>query len=220
MSLKEIFKHTLPVMFGYIPLGMAYAILGVSLEIPAWFIALASVIVYAGSGQFLLVGLIGMGSNLLSIFIATFLLNLRHMFYAISLLSDISALKKGKIYAIFGLTDESFAVLKGMSIEPKNRDKIYFFVIFFNQIYWVLGTILGILVGKNLKVNYSGIEFSLTALFVVLAIELFKNNANFKVLFLGILIGILGLIFVPQNYTLLVCLCIGIVLLFIFRKWI
>ena len=90
---KDIFKLTLPVMFGYIPLSIAYAILGVSCNIDTRVLVLFSLFVYAGSGQFLLVALLSAGTNLTEVFIATFHLNLRHMFYTISLMSDIVNLK-------------------------------------------------------------------------------------------------------------------------------
>ncbi|GKH60392.1 hypothetical protein CE91St25_07280 [Campylobacter ureolyticus] len=162
--------------------------MGVSCDIDARVLVLFSFFVYAGSGQFLLVALFSAGTNLAEVFIATFLLNLHHMFYAISLMSDIVNLKY-KFYTLFALTDESFAVLKTIKISDKNRDKIYFLIPFLNQIYWILGTIIGILIGKNIEFNSSGIEFCLVSLFTVLVYETFKHNMNFNLLAISILVG-------------------------------
>ena len=214
--MKDTFKITLPVLFGYIPLGMAYALLGVSYDIPAWFLILSSFFVYAGSGQFLLVGLIASGANLLSIFVASFIINVRHIFYTLSLLGELPK-SKFKHYIIFALTDESFALLKSLDRE-KNSDKTYFLVALFNHIYWICGAFLGIVVGKSLDVDYSGIEFTLTALFVVLSIELFKNNKNYKILFLGIFFGVFGLVGLPKEYMLIVTLFFGLITLLSLRK--
>lgn len=217
MSFKEIFKLSLPVLFGYVPLGAAYALLAVSVGLPTWTVILASVVVYAGSGQFLLVTLLGMGTTLVEIFVATFLLNLRHFFYTTSLLGDITKLKF-KFYTIFALTDETFAVLKTLNLDEKDRDRVYFLLPLFNQIYWIIGALLGIFIGSNLKIDYSGIEFCLVALFVVLAIELFRNNKNYKILFLALFLGIFGLFFVPNSYMLITTLFVGFALLIAFRK--
>lgn len=215
---KEIFKITLPVLFGYIPLGMAYGLLAQNAGISPFMTIVASVVIYAGSGQFLFVSLLSVGAGLMEIFIASFLINLRHIFYTMNLLDDISKLKH-KFYAMFALTDESFAVIKSQKIDDENREKLYFLVLFLNQIYWVLGSILGVLVGRNLRVDYSGIEFCLTALFVVLAIELFKNGKNYKILFISLFLGVLGVLFVPSKFMLIATLFAGFVLILAIRKW-
>ena len=217
MSNKEIFKASLPVMFGYIPLGMAYALLGVQVGLDLRLIIFASFVVYSGSGQFLLASLLGMGATLVEIFIASFLLNLRHFFYTTSLMGDITKLKF-KFYTMFALTDETFAVLKTLKIDEKDRDRVYFLLPFFNQIYWIMGTILGVVLGSSLKIDYTGIEFCLVALFVVLAIELFRDNRNYKVLFLALFLGSFGLIFVPSSYMLVATLFFGFAILLGFRK--
>lgn len=215
----KIFKNTIPVAFGYISLAMTYGILAQNAGMPIWAIILASVIVYAGSGQFLLVSLLSAGAGLLEIFVASFLLNLRHMFYALTLLSEILALKH-KFYLIFALTDETFALLKTIKIEPENLDKVYNLTAFLNQIYWLFGTILGIFVANFIKIDYSGIEFCLTALFVVLSVELFKDNRNYKILFLAIFLGIFALSFLPPHFMLIITLISGLVIILGAKKWI
>ena len=165
----------------------------------------------------MLVALLSTGTNLAEVFIATFLLNLRHMFYTISLMSDIVNLKY-KFYTLFALTDESFAVLKTMEISDKNRDKIYFLIPFLNQIYWIFGTIIGVLIGKNIEFNSSGIEFCLVSLFIVLAYETFKHNMNFNLLSISILVGIFGL-FLPKEYMLVASILVGFIIILSCREF-
>lgn len=218
MSLKKIFKLSLPVLFGYVPLGAAYALLAVSIGLPVWAVVFISMVVYAGSGQFLLVSLLSVGAGVLEIFMATFLLNLRHIFYTTTLLDDIIK-AKSKFYTIFALTDESFAVLKTIKASDENRDKLYFYLPLLNQIYWVFGTILGVLVGKNLEFDYSGIEFCLVGLFVVLAVEILRGDRNFKLLGISVGVGIFGLLFLPAKSMLILSLVIGFMLILILRRW-
>lgn len=218
MSFKDIFKLSLPVLFGYVPLGAAYALLAISIGLPVWAIILASLVVYAGSGQFLLVSLLSVGAGVLEIFVATFVLNLRHIFYTTTLLDDIVK-AKSKFYTIFALTDESFAVLKTAKVSDENRDKLYFYLPLLNQIYWVIGSILGVLVGSNLDLDYRGIEFCLVGLFVVLAVEILRGDRNFKLLGISLGVGIFGLLFLPAKSMLILSLVIGFILILILRKW-
>ena len=138
------------------------------------------------------------------------------MFYTISLMSDIVNLKY-KFYTLFAITDESFAVLKTIEISDKNRDKIYFLIPFLNQIYWILGTIIGILIGKNIEFNSSGIEFCLVSLFTVLAYEIFKHNMNFNLLAISILVGIFGL-FLSKEYMLVASILVGFIIILSCRE--
>lgn len=132
-----------------------------------------SVVVYAGSAQFLSVGLLATHTDLVSIFITTLLLNLRHIFYGLSVLNRYQPFKwLAKIYAIFALTDETYSVVT-THLEPDAQDDAAycFYVSLFDQIYWVIGSALGALLGASIEIKLKGLEFTLTALFVVLAVE-------------------------------------------------
>lgn len=222
MSFLSIFKLTIPVLMGYISAGMAFGLLAEQLHIPIYYAIFMSVIIYAGAGQFLAITLFASLAGYTEIAIATFLLNLRHSFYGLSMIRAFENMGLVKPYLIFGLTDETFALLQTMPhIKDKSkRKRAYFLITFLNQIYWILGTLLGALVGKAIKINYQGIEFALTALFVVLAIELYKKYPNKKLLALSSLIGLGGMLFLPSSSMLVVSLSVAFILLLTLKGWI
>ncbi len=222
LSLLSILKLTIPVFMGYISAGIAFGILSVKLGLSIYQTILMSLIVYAGAAQFLAVGLFASGTGFIEIFIAIILLNLRHSFYGLSLLRAFRKLGLAKIYLIFGLTDETFAILQTMPkiSDTKKRKKAYLLITVLNHIYWIIGGFLGALLGESLKINHEGIGFALTALFVVLAIELYKKSPNKKILILSLMIALFGFLFVPKSYMLVVCIGLALVLLLGLKRWI
>lgn len=222
VSFLSVFKLTIPVLMGYISVGMAFGLLAEQLGIPWYFSLLMSFIVYAGSGQFLAITLFSAKVGFFEIAIATFLLNLRHSFYGLSMIRAFKKMGLIKAYLIFGLTDETFALLQTMPYLKKLRQRryAYFFITFLNQIYWIIGTLLGALIGNSININYKGIEFALTALFVVLAIQLYKKYPNKKILLLSILVGFFGIFFLPSSQMLVISLSCCIVLILGLQNWI
>ena len=168
--LSAVFRTSLPVAFGYIPLGMAFGVLLVGLGYPWWWAPLMGVIIYAGSAQFLAVSLLAVGAGAFDAFLATLLLNLRHVFYGLTLLDRYRSLGRGRSYAVFGLTDETFSLLAGLPIHQHDRRWVLG-VTALNQFWWVLGCGLGALIGHSLPFRTEGLAFSLTALFAVLLVE-------------------------------------------------
>ena len=216
MSKIEIFKSTIPVMFGYIALGLAVGIYaGKSGISPAW-VALASLIVYAGSGQLLLTALIITKASLFDVFLISFLLNFRHFFYTLSLLNEIKALKF-PYYFIFALTDETFALLKARANEP-NIKEAFVLTAFLNQSYWFVATVAGAFLASELPFNYDGVEFSLVALFAVLGFEIFRAEQNYKLLFLGFCAAFLGLFIFPAKYYIFGAIMLALISLFVLKK--
>lgn len=192
MKQRELFLLTIPVLMGYIPLGAAFGILAASKDFSLFEILLSSIFIYAGAGQFLLVALVAQNVSFLMIFFTLFLLNFRHFFYTLSLLKELKSINFLRHYIIFALTDESFALLSSIKEKIKNlsraqRSLIMFEVCLLNQIYWVIGSVLGYYFKQGLNIDYSGVEFSLNALFIVLAYELYKQNPNLKFYFILLL---------------------------------
>jgi 4-azaleucine resistance transporter AzlC len=219
LDFLKIARLTIPVMMGYIPLGMAFGLMSVKLGIAWHYVLLMSVFIYAGAGQFLAATLIAANASFLTIFTAVFLLNLRHFFYGLAMISDFEALKGiAKKYAIFALTDETFALLKTIDTSKQDRAKTFTIVSFLNQTYWVMGTIIGILLGENLFFDTRGIEFCLTALFIVLCVELYKQNRGIKPLLLSSTIGIFGIFAFPKEHMLILTLLLCVFSLAIFKK--
>ena len=170
--LKKVFLDTVPVLTGYLFLGAGFGILLSEAGYGPGWAALMSVCIYAGSGQYLLVSLLTSGASLLSNAIATLLVNVRHLFYGISLVDTYKDAGKKKPYMIFALTDETYSLVTQAKL-PEGKDKsLYcFFVSAFNQCYWIIGCTLGNLAGHLLPIDFTGVSFVLTALFVTMFIE-------------------------------------------------
>jgi 4-azaleucine resistance transporter AzlC len=218
MNFLSIVKVTVPVMMGYIPLGMAFGLLLSSLLIPWYYAFYMSVFIFAGSGQFLALSLFASQATILEIGVATFLLNLRHTFYGLSMISTFKNFSWKKNYLIFGLTDETFALLKTREVDEKNREKIYLIITGLNQFYWVLGSVVGAVLGNILPFNYKGIEFSLTALFIVLSIDLYNKSKLHKPFLISLVIGFLGMLVFPSDKMLVLSLSLAAIILILFKK--
>jgi len=172
---QQIIKTTLPVMFGYIPLGMAFGILFQSLGYSWYYAPLMGIVVFAGAAQFMAVGLLAANAGLLEVFISTFILNSRHMFFGLSVLNRYRAKGWRKLYLIFALTDETYSLVTSTQPpEGVDQNRYYLMISAFNQGYWVIGCSLGAILGNAITIDSTGMEFALTALFVVLMIEQWK----------------------------------------------
>ncbi|HWQ47459.1 MAG TPA: AzlC family ABC transporter permease [Methanosarcina sp.] len=198
------FKTTIPVLLGYIPLGMAFGFLldGAGYH---WIYAfIMSLFVYAGSGQFLAVALLSAGAGLTEFAIATLLLNFRHAFYGLSLLEKFSGVGRVKPYLIFALTDETYALLTTTDV-PKgsSKSRFYFYIAVLDHFYWIAGSVLGAALGSVLDLNLEGMSFVLTALFVVLTIEQYFSSETRFPFIAAVGAGALSLtLFSPDNMLL------------------
>ena len=174
-TLRTAFRDTIPVMTGYLFLGFGFGILlqqnGYGI---AWSFAM-SLTIYAGSMQFMTVSLLSGGAGLLTAALTTLLVNARHLFYGISMVDAYKGAGKMKPYLIFALTDETYSLV---SREPKPDQGYCFLVSLLDQIYWVTGSILGSLAGSLLPLNFEGIDFVLTALFVTIFVEQWLSTKN------------------------------------------
>ncbi len=217
MSFFSIFKMTIPVLMGYIPLGMAFGLLLSNMLIPWYYAFFMSVFIFAGAGQFLALGLFASHATILEIGVATFLLNLRHTFYGLSMISALKNFSWKKNYVIFGLTDETFALLKTNDIKEEERERAYVIITALNQSYWVIGSVIGALLGNILPFNYKGIEFSLTALFVVLSIDLYNKSKQHKPFLISIVIGFIGMTIFPSDKMLILSLGLAATVLILFK---
>lgn len=188
------FPHTIPVLTGFVVLGMAYGILMESKGYgPLWSV-LMSLIAYCGSMQFAAVTLLTIAFNPIQAFLLSLTINARHLFYGLSLLDKYKGLGKVRGFLIYTLTDETFSIVS--SVEPPehaDRKWFYFWVSFLNYLYWSTGTLLGGLIGGMVTFNTKGLDFVLTALFVVLFMEQLKNKKNHLSGGIGVLASLAGL---------------------------
>ncbi len=185
--LKTVFLDTVPVLTGYLFLGAGFGILLSEAGYgPGWAL-LMSACVYAGSGQYLLVSLLTSGASLLSNAIATLLVNARHLFYGISLIDTYKKAGKKKPYMIFALTDETYSLVTQAKL-PEGTDKTAycFWVSLFDQCYWIIGCTLGNLAGYLLPIDFTGVSFVLTALFVTMFVEQWLSTKDHGPALIGV----------------------------------
>lgn len=203
LAWKEAGKLTLPVMFGYLPLGAAYGILAVEVGVPWWAAVMMSLVIYAGAGQFLAVALLAAGAGLMELAVATLMLNSRHLFYGLSLLKRFQGAGWRKPYLIFALTDETYSLITTLPTARGSDQALAFRVSLLNQAWWVLGSIAGVLAGTTLAFDSRGIEFALTALFIVLTLEQARRLRRWLPFAIGMLTGLGTLLLLPDRHLLL-----------------
>lgn len=166
-TVKGAFYTSLPVMAGYLVLGAGFGIVLRSAGYGALWAFAMSTFIYAGSMQYVGVGLITGGASILSVALTTFMVNARHLFYSISMIGRYQDRGKYKPYLIFALTDETYSLLCGAKAPDGADESLFLFLVsLFNQCYWVVGSVIGSLLGAALPFPTTGIEFSMTALFL------------------------------------------------------
>lgn len=193
--MRESIVKTVPVMAGYIFLGSAFGILVESNGFSIWVALFMSVFIYAGSMQFATIGVLVNPISLIQVFILTLSINARHLFYGISMLKPFKKMGLKKLYMIFALTDETYSLI----INEKLGDTM-FHMMWLNQCYWIMGTVFGYFFGKMIPFSTAGIEFSMTALFLVIFMDKLKDK-QYLPMFMGLLIStVCLLIFSPQYF--------------------
>lgn len=203
-AIKAALPHTIPVMTGYLFMGMAFGILLASKGYGAiWAFAMA-LFVYAGSMQFVAVGLLAAGFEPVTALLMTLMVNARHVFYGIPMLERFKQYGKAKFYMIFALTDETFALFcstkppEGMAEKP-----FYLSISVLDHLYWITGCTLGGLLGTALPIDTTGIDFVMTALFVVIFLEQWRQKQNRGPALIGLGVSILcRVVFGPQWFIL------------------
>ena len=217
---KRAFLESVPVLAGYMVLGIGFGILlrGAGYGL-AWALAM-SVFMYAGSMQYVGVGLIAGGAGIVTTALTTFMVNARHLFYSISMVGKYRDAGPLKPYLIFALTDETYSLLSdGKTPEGGDPDLYRFLVSAFNQSYWVCGCVLGNCLGPILPFSTKGIEFSMTALFVASFVEQWLTSADHIPALVGLGCTLLCLLlFGAQNFLIPAMLLITLLLLLLQKR--
>ena len=166
--IKQAFYKSIPVMAGYIVLGIGFGILMQRAGYGVLWTAAMSGFIYAGSMQYVGVSLLTGGASVLTTALTTVMVNARHLFYSISMIGRYKDAGKYKPYMIFGLTDETYSILSddNLPVAAEDAHRYRFLVTMFNQSYWIIGCVTGNLLGEVLPFSTKGLEFSMTALFV------------------------------------------------------
>ena len=218
-AFRAALPRTLPVLAGYLVLGVAFGLLLNSIGLGVFWAAAMSILVYAGSAQFLAVSLIGASASLPRVALLTFLLNFRHFFYGLSMVSRYQGVGKRKLYLAFALSDETYAILAG-ALPPAQVDPAdyYFAVSLLDQCYWVAGSLIGATVGQLITFDTTGVDFAMTALFVVLAVEQWKSARRHAPALFGVCCGVVCLLIFGPDLFLIPALAAIVALLLLFRR--
>lgn len=216
-ELKFAFKQTLPILFSYVFMGIAFGIMLVQLGYHAiWAIAFA-VFVYAGSLQFALIGLIQAQGSIWQAALMALFINARHIFYGLSFIERFRKIDWRRFYLIFSLTDETYSVLCNL-LCPKelDEDKVIFLISLLDHLYWIIGCTLGAIIKEALPFGLEGIEFSATAFFLVVVIKQWQENQDHFPAIIGLISGLSCLwLFKADNFLIFALIsCAAFLLLY------
>ena len=214
-TIKKALIDTLPVMTGYLVLGFGF---GIVLKAAGYGIPVAfamSLFIYAGSMQYVAIGLLTGGASLLTVGLTTLMVNARHLFYGISMLDQYKGTGKRKPYLIFALTDETYSLVCSdhSDVPPERKKDYYLLVSLFDQIYWIVGSLLGAIAGTLIQFNSEGIDFALTALFVTVFLEQWLSSKDHLPALVGVGVSALCLIlFGADSFLIPAMLVIALIL--------
>jgi predicted branched-subunit amino acid permease len=227
-------RYSIPVLLGYLAIGIAFGLLLSDAGYPWWLSLVMSTVMYAGAGQYIAVGLFAAGAGLMEAALVQFVINARHIAYGLTMLKRFNITGALKYYLVFALTDETFALLSSLpDVRHEDRDAVQqadyhpadnladfsaedrawfmFFVSFLDQGYWVAGSVIGAAVGSLIPFSMEGISFALTALFIVLLIEQIFRIKKPRVFVISAFVAIFAVIAFPSRLSLLAGMAISLV---------
>ena len=218
-TLAAAFPATVPVLMGYLAIGMAFGLMLQTAGYGVGWALLMSLTIYAGSGQYLGVSLLATGAHLSQVAFLTLMINFRHLVYGLSMLEKFRGMGLRKFYMIFSLTDETYALLSAAKV-PQGVDehRYYFTVAMLDHSYWIAGSVLGSVLGSALGFDTTGVDFAMTALFLVIAVGQWKKAGSHLPALLGGGATLLSLLVVGAEDMLLPALGMIIILLTVLRR--
>lgn len=219
-DIKKAFTSTIPVMTGYLVLGMGF---GVILKTKGygvlWALAM-SVFIYAGSMQFVAIDLLTGGASLVAVALTTLMVNARHLFYGISMVNKYKNTGAKKPYLIFALTDETYSLVCNESTakDVSDRNSFYFLISLFDHLYWITGCVTGSLLGSVIPFNTEGIDFALTALFITVFVEQWLSQEKHSPSIIGVGTSVICLLIFGRDNFLIPAMAVITALLILIRK--
>jgi 4-azaleucine resistance transporter AzlC len=207
LPLRAAFPATVPVLFGYLSIGIPFGLLLVKTGYPWWLAPLMSLTMYAGAGQYIAIGLFAAGVPLAASLATMLMVNIRHIVYGLSLIEPFRDSGRWKPYLVFSLTDETYAILTGVAV-PQNVRPASFYgtVAALNQSYWVLGSLIGAVAGYALPFSFRGVEFALTALFAVLLVDQLRRTRDLVPAGIGVIAAVAALVLAGPSRMLIAAL--------------
>lgn len=218
-------KATVPIFFGYISIGIPFGLMVTSNGYPWWLALFMGMTIFSGTGQYVGISLMAAGASLPAFLVTQFFVGIRHIVYGLSLLQkyDKSRVGKWKFFLIFALTDETYALITTSEVPEGEKDGEYYSLIAaLDWSYWLLGSVIGALLGNFLPFNFAGVDFALNALFTVLMIEQIKKSRDLFPSICGICTATAAIVlarygFLPQQQVLVAALSLGIAVLILVR---
>ena len=217
-AFRAAFPTTVPVLMGYLAIGMAFGLMLEAIGYNFIWAFFMSVPIYAGSGQYLGVELLGTAAALGSVALLPFIINFRHLVYGLSMLEKFKGMGIRKLYIIFSLPDETYALLSAARVPARVAPHAYYFAIAgLDHSYWIAGSVIGSVAGALLGFDTTGIDFAMTALFIVIAVDQWSAYRDHLPALLGFGVTVVSLILLGADAMLIPALCAIVVILLLLR---
>ncbi|MDR0645307.1 MAG: AzlC family ABC transporter permease [Treponema sp.] len=219
----------MPVLLGYMAIGIAFGLLLIEAGYAWWLSLVMSIVMYAGAGQYIAVGLFAAGAGLVEATLVQVVVNARHAAYGLSMLKRFEKTGPFKWYLVFALTDETFALLSSLPEIESAKDGLgkhtetertlfMFFVALLDQFYWITGSVIGAVAGSLLPFDLEGVGFALTSLFIVLMLEQILKIRKPTIFIISTLAALGTVAFFPSRASLLLGMAISLVAMYVIEK--
>lgn len=213
-TFQRAFRDSIPVFAGYLCLGAGFGILMHSAGFHIGWVLLMSTTIYGGAMQYVGVDLLSAGASLITTALMTVMINARYFFYSLSILGKYAHTGKAKPYLIFSLTDETFSLVNRVgATDGVDENRYYLYLSALDQSYWILGGIVGMVLGTVLPINTAGVEFVMTALFVTIYIDQWRQTKQHIPAILGVAISVVCLLLLgPDRFVIPAMIVITLVM--------
>lgn len=217
--MKHAFIKSIPILCSYVFVSMAYGIMMEEEGFHWYYSLLISLAVYTGAFQFVLITFLSSGASILTIALTALLMNSRQTFYSLTFIDEFKKMGKRLPYMIHTMTDETYAVnltLEAECQDEKKKEDSMFGVAFLSRCYWMFGAVLGGVLGQLIPFELEGIDFCMTALFVIIFIDQWEKSENHFPALLGSIVALISLyLFGPQRFMLVALLIVSGILLLV-----
>lgn len=217
-TLKTAFVKSIPIFCSYVFVSMAYGMMMASAGFPWYDSLLVSLTVYTGAFQFVLITFLSSGASLITIALTALLMNSRQSFYSITFLKEFKQMGRRKLYMIHTMTDETYAVNCTLDLPKKEKEDAMFLVALFSRCYWIVGSVLGGILGQIIPFDLTGLDFCMTALFLIIFIDQWEKAEKHTPTLTGLGIGVICRLIFGENRFMLPALLIVSALLLLFQR--
>lgn len=216
--LKTAFVKSIPIFCSYVFVSMAYGMMMASAGFPWYDSLLVSLTVYTGAFQFVLITFLSSGASLITIALTALLMNSRQSFYSLTFLKEFKQMGHRKLYMIHTMTDETYAVNCTLDLPKKEKEDTMFLVALFSRCYWMIGSVIGGILGQIIPFDLTGIDFCMTALFLIIFIDQWEKAEKHTPALTGLGIGMICLLIFGENRFMLPALLIVSALLLLLQR--